>query len=188
MFHHVFTDYPIADLPPIPTGWRDVSWRNDACPCWEVSSQGETLYVFCDYADEDKRDYGPGVARFSISADRAGSRVNVFDSEFWDDIVAILEVPRLPVSLSGDVEVGRAPTALWAFLIAEDYVHTYRVGNLGWRLGERAMTGSWADDDGKTVEGWIVPLMAIDDVGNPMTADELMVSDGIDAEADRSRA
>lgn len=161
MFHSVFTDYPLVDLPPIPAGWRDVSWRNDACPCWEVLSQDETLYVFCDYADEDKRDYGPGVARFSISSVMGwdGSRVTVFDTDDWDELITVLEMPRLPVSLSSDVEIGRAPTALWAWLIAADYVQTYRMGDLGWRLGKRAASGTWIDDDGKTVEGWIVPLM-----------------------------
>jgi hypothetical protein len=163
--HHVFKDYPLTGIPTIPAGWSDVSWRNDACPCWRVESQGETLYVFADYSDEDKRDFGPGVSRFSISVDRDGSRVNVFDSEFWDDIVSILEVPRLPVSLSGDVEIGRAPTALWAWLLADDYVQTYRMGDLGWRLGKRAMAGTWIDDDGQTVDGWIVPLI-------PQTGDD----------------
>ena len=157
--HHVFSDYPLADIPAIPAGWSDVSWKNDACPCWEVSSQGETLYVFADYADPGKRDFGPRVARFSISLDRDGSRVTVYDSEFWGNIVSIIEAPRLPVSLSGDVDIGRAPTASWAWLLAEDYVSTYRMGDLGWRLAKRAMPGSWIDDDGQTVYGWIVPLM-----------------------------
>lgn len=161
MNHSVFTDYPLADIPLIPDGWRDVSWRNDACPCWEVSSQDETLYVFADYADEDKRDYGPGVARFSVSAETGwddGSRVTVFDTDDWDTLVAALEMPRLPVSLSGDVVIGFAPNRTWAWLLAESYYHAYRITDQGYRLGLPAR-GTWIDDDGETVEGWIVPLM-----------------------------
>jgi len=167
MFHSVFTDYPLADIPPIPAGWRDVSWRNDACPCWEVSSQGETLYVFADYADEDKRDYGPGVARFSITAVMGwdGSRVTVFDTDNWDELIAVLEMPRLPVSLSEDVEIGRAPTALWAWLIANDYFHSYRLKESGWLLAPRAMSGQWLDDDGMPRDGWIVALKDMYDFG-----------------------
>lgn len=158
--HHIFRDYPLADIPPIPAGWSDVSWRNDACPCWRVDSHGETLYVFADYADTRQRDFGPGVARFSVSADMAwdGSRSTVFDTDDWSALLAVLEMPRLPVSLSGDVVIGCAPNRTWAWLVAEAYFHSYRMGDQGHRLGLTSR-GTWIDDDGETVEGWVVPLM-----------------------------
>lgn len=48
----------------------------------------------------------------------------------------------------------------------------------------------WGERDGKY---WVVCLVRpvtqfCDHAGNPMTADEMMASDGIDDEADRSRA
>lgn len=160
-YHHVFADYALADIPPIPAGWSDVSWKNDACPCWRVDSQGSTFYVFADYADENKRDFGPGVARFSISADMAwdNSRATVFDTDDWDALITALEMPRLPVSLSDDVVIGVAPNKTWAWLVAEAYFESYRMSDQGHRLGLTSR-GTWIDEDnGQTVEGWIVPLM-----------------------------
>jgi hypothetical protein len=64
MMKYAFPDYDPATLPPIPSGWRDVSYKNDACPSWLANG----LHVFIDYADPDAREI-------------AGTRFHVLDEE-----------------------------------------------------------------------------------------------------------
>lgn len=59
-----FPDYPASDLPPIPEGFTDRSWRNEPCPCFIHEATG--LVLWCDYADRDKREWGD-APRFSLN-------------------------------------------------------------------------------------------------------------------------
>ena len=155
MNHSIFTDYPLSDFPPIPSGWVETSWRNDACPSFQFVADGETLRVFIDYADADRREC-PSVPRFGLTTEDG---CPVFETDSWDALLAETAKPRLPVSLEGDVVIGRASCAEWAFIVAENYFSEYRMADNGWQLGETVSLGEWIDDDGETVKGWIVPLM-----------------------------
>lgn len=61
-FREAFPDFDPATLPHIPAGWRDASWRNDACPFWHVSP---SLGVFIDFAKADDREWPEG-SRFMV--------------------------------------------------------------------------------------------------------------------------
>lgn len=52
-----FPDFPVSDLPEIPEGWIDQSWRNDACPFWLAPPK---TGIFVDYGDTAMRDFASG--------------------------------------------------------------------------------------------------------------------------------
>ncbi len=59
-----FPDYSVADMPAIPPEWNDVSWHNDACPCFEMG-----LYlIWIDYADQVNSET-QGMPRFGVASD-----------------------------------------------------------------------------------------------------------------------
>lgn len=47
--------------PPLPEGWRDSSYVNDACPSYERG----LLHVWIDHPDADQREWGP-CHRFAV--------------------------------------------------------------------------------------------------------------------------
>lgn len=51
-----FPDYPAHAIPVLPDGWRDNSWRNDACPCFHHDESGVVLW--CDYPAQEDREHG----------------------------------------------------------------------------------------------------------------------------------
>jgi len=63
-FQEEFPDYPVAQMPIIPAGWRDTSWRNDQCPSFTAHG----VQVFIDFADPNEREF-PESPRFIVSAD-----------------------------------------------------------------------------------------------------------------------
>lgn len=93
MIHDAFPDYPLADLPPIPAHWKDVSFRNDACPSFQVGG----LQVFVDYADDANREH-PGEPRFHVLTEDADS---VLATDSWDEV--ILAVGRYVSGISAYV-------------------------------------------------------------------------------------
>jgi len=58
-----FPDYD--DTLTLPQGWQDISWHNDACPCFELKLEGANYRVYCDYKDPNKRD-SLGSMRFVV--------------------------------------------------------------------------------------------------------------------------
>lgn len=59
------TEFPDFDLDvAIPASFEDVSWHNDAAPCWISAARRLALWV--DYADPDKREF-PEVSRFVLT-------------------------------------------------------------------------------------------------------------------------
>lgn len=58
-----FPDYPAADLPPIPDGFEDTSWHNDACPSFSNEAVG--LIVYVDYLDKAERE-NEATERFTL--------------------------------------------------------------------------------------------------------------------------
>lgn len=162
IYHHVFKDFPLADIPAIPAGWTDVSWHNDSCPAFGfVNAHGETMRVFVDYADASRRECA-GVPRFGLATEDG---CPIFETDNWDALLTEAAKPRFPVSLEGDVVIGSASCAERALIVAEEYLYAYRMSDIGWAVGKEVSFGEWIDDDGETVNGWIVPLM-------PQTGDD----------------
>lgn len=62
-FTDQFTDYPEADMPAMPAGFEDQSWKNDSCPSFHSDAKRLTIYV--DYKDDGMREI-PGFQRFMV--------------------------------------------------------------------------------------------------------------------------
>lgn len=59
-----FPDFPAADMPEIPFGFDDMSWRNDACPRFDSEALGLTLWI--DFKDPAQREIEHGGKRFTL--------------------------------------------------------------------------------------------------------------------------
>lgn len=49
-----FPDFPASDMPPLPEGFTDSSWHNDACP--SITNEALRMLVYIDYSDIEKRE------------------------------------------------------------------------------------------------------------------------------------
>jgi hypothetical protein len=78
-----FPLFPAADIPAIPAGWQDHSWRNDACPRFHIGP----LAIFTDYADASLRDC-EGSPRFSVQHIEACEEL--FASDDWNAVLAFV--------------------------------------------------------------------------------------------------
>lgn len=91
---HQFPEFDIATLPPIPSTWIDLSWRNDVCPSWAIGK----LRIWVDFADPKERDFEHGC-RFRIT-DEEVSEI-IFESNDWSEVLNFvflsnLELPEIP--------------------------------------------------------------------------------------------
>lgn len=85
-----FPDYPAADMPALPEGWTDSTWRNDACPSYAAFDQGEIrVRIWIDYADDVAREV-QGGARFVVThedwtrlADAQEVDSTVYEGDDW---------------------------------------------------------------------------------------------------------
>lgn len=82
-----FPDYPAAEMPAIPDGWKDISWHNDACPSFDAYG----YHVFVDYADPAKREF-PDTMRFVVmdEDEESGEQVCRVESDDWAHVVAFI--------------------------------------------------------------------------------------------------
>lgn len=89
-----FSDFPIADLPKIPDGWIDQSWRNDACPFWVAPP---STGIFVDYGDPAAREFvgGPRFVVVRLEADGTHpvhpDPEPLFASDDWTAVTAFVE-------------------------------------------------------------------------------------------------
>lgn len=89
-----FPDIPAADMPDIPKTWRDVSWHNDACPCFEFMAAGagdsnyQSAVVWIAERDPALREFQNGK-RFLITYYTDG-RLDCLDVLETDDWTAVL--------------------------------------------------------------------------------------------------
>lgn len=83
------TQFPdFTEMPAIPAGWTDTSWRNDASPSF-VPAPG--LLVWVDYANDEQREF-PGGRRFLVCrADAEGCYTgDLLDSDDWSEVLAFI--------------------------------------------------------------------------------------------------
>jgi len=71
MIRDAFPEYDTATLPPIPEHWKDISWRNDVCPSWQLN----TYQIFVNFEKPEDRETG-------------GERFSVCDIEFGDCLLS----------------------------------------------------------------------------------------------------
>ena len=89
-----FQDFDPATMPPIPEGWQDISWHNDACPSFLVDT-GVTggLTVFVDYADDVDREIREGT-RFCVLASigmDGENDITILETDEWSDVLRLVE-------------------------------------------------------------------------------------------------
>jgi|GEM_PF-3382758 len=102
-----FPDYPAADLPPLPPGAVDVSWRNDQCPSFTFPHLG--LTVWADYADPDAREFvgeeaGGRFGVYAVGPD--GDRLpgeHLADSDDFAEILAAMVGARFAQLVARDL-------------------------------------------------------------------------------------
>lgn len=84
-FQTEFPDFPATDMPAIPAGWTDQSWRNDSCPCFNT---GNGALVYVDFADTSLREIPDGT-RFNVQADPEihGHNETFLDTDIWDEVL-----------------------------------------------------------------------------------------------------
>ncbi|MDX0262906.1 hypothetical protein GOC60_17130 [Sinorhizobium meliloti] len=92
-FKTEFPGFDPATMPPLPEGFVDISWHNDACPSF--MDPKTRLRLFVDYADPAEREMTRGF-RFSLhTCDKDGDCLQpVIDSDDWGDIAAAIEKAR----------------------------------------------------------------------------------------------
>jgi hypothetical protein len=80
MINHAFPEYDTTTLPPIPTMWIDVSYRNDVCPSWIANE----FHIFVERANPEEREY-PEVERYTVLERETGGVL--LQSDNWDDVL-----------------------------------------------------------------------------------------------------
>lgn len=101
-FRTAFPDFHEADMPKIPEGFVDASWRNDACPSFWNSDARLTLWV--DYAEPALSEIFQNVAnpdgspdvyeRFALYAADANGMMEgdpLFITNDWPMMLAFIE-------------------------------------------------------------------------------------------------
>lgn len=76
-----FPDYPANEMPVIPTGFNDTSWKNDACPSF---SNGK-LIIWVDYPNEADREVS-GFGRYTVSGNGPE-----FSTDSWGAVLKFIE-------------------------------------------------------------------------------------------------
>jgi|LakMenE01Jun11ns_1017448.scaffolds.fasta_scaffold9235343_2 hypothetical protein len=87
-----FPDFPEADMPALPEGWEDISWRNDACPNFVNYKLGVALFV--DFAEPEKREIPeyPRFLAYPVYEDGtpASDQPAIAESEDFDTVMKII--------------------------------------------------------------------------------------------------
>jgi hypothetical protein len=93
-YYEEFPEFPAVDMPEefMMHPWRDISWHNDACPCFErsIPNSERVVRVYVDYVEPENREF-EGVGRFVVYdyADAEGDMESPCFSS--DSLVAALD-------------------------------------------------------------------------------------------------
>lgn len=87
-FREEFPDFDAETLPKMPEVWKDQSWHNDACPCFNTKTG---YIVFIDFADAAVREITDSK-RFTVIADPEIHNHNeaVLDTDDWAEVLAFV--------------------------------------------------------------------------------------------------
>lgn len=149
-FRKEFPDFPPASMPWIPPTWEDISWHNDACPCFDAGN-GRLVYV--DYADEAKREWR-GAHRFTVLFDpRDNTEIRtLLTTDSWREVVALISGGMSLADIKAAVEAGY--TVHWAntaYEVIKDSIGQWLVAYE--RGTSRACYWGLTHIDGVTVNG-----------------------------------
>ena len=108
-----FPEFAPATMPDIPAAWRDVSWHNDACPCFEAmrddkGSNWKACLVWIDFADPALRDV-PNGQRFTVTFVNDGAEsMIILETDSWAEVLAYLN-PRTTLGAAYAETIGYNP-------------------------------------------------------------------------------
>lgn len=90
-----FPDYPEKDMPKLPEGWTDRSWRQEPTPCFIHEATGIILWI--DYPPHMRQDDEVDCERFFAQRclekhPEAGWQMNELADLFATDDVAQMEI------------------------------------------------------------------------------------------------
>lgn len=87
-FQTEFPNFRVADMPAIPAGFEDRSWRNDACPTFINESAGLMLWI--DFANPDDREH-EDVKRFGLCEYNDGIGDEIVMTDDWSEVLSTIE-------------------------------------------------------------------------------------------------
>jgi hypothetical protein len=94
-FQTEFPDYPVADMPAMPThgDFIDTSWHNDTCP--SIASDPLGLHIWIDFADKLLREFKDG-RRFIVVRQEHGIKTGdtVIETDDWEEVLGVIEHER----------------------------------------------------------------------------------------------
>jgi hypothetical protein len=80
------------DIPQIPEGFADMSWRNDVCPSFTRKlNETQEMVLWVDFADENRRECGG--RQFTLVIQEIDNEtdpldfVSEFDTNSWDEML-----------------------------------------------------------------------------------------------------
>lgn len=81
-----FPDYPIATMPPLPSSWTDMSWRNESAPSFGpcTGPMGEAVQIWIDYADPSLRENADGERFTLCRRDASGELETIYAGNDYD--------------------------------------------------------------------------------------------------------
>lgn len=109
-----FPDFPAADMPDIPTTWRDVSWHNDACPCFEFMAAGpsdsnyQSAIVWIAERDPAAREFQTGKRFYICYREGETETLDVLETDDWAEVLAYT-APRETIAAAYIETVGYNP-------------------------------------------------------------------------------
>jgi hypothetical protein len=94
-----FPYFPRNDIPDLGADWEDVSWHNDACPCFY--NRDRNLYAWIGPTNKDLCDHSLDGERIQIvRGDSNGDNTGYYnegpiaEGNQWSEILAQLESPK----------------------------------------------------------------------------------------------
>lgn len=102
-YREEFPDFPPETMPAIPAAFLDISWHNDACPCFESAEL--RLILFVDYADKALSEFPhPETPRFTLHDFIDGeTRDFIKSSDDWADILAHIVARQFAIEIKKDI-------------------------------------------------------------------------------------
>lgn len=124
------TEFPDFKLDvPIPAGFIDNSWHNNAMPCWVRELPDDQMMVlWIDYADPALRDH-PNNARFVLHVTDS-SLTDIYEnfaSDNYEDVLNCLSDYFPYIHLSHD-QLRKAHSELWNLVPDNDHARNFQ----GW--------------------------------------------------------
>lgn len=84
-----FPDYDLSTLPRrFPAGFKDSSYRNDACP--SIWNEERGLLIYLDYKNDTDREHSGGV-RFFLVREHDGNPL--YETDEWAMMCGLFNAP-----------------------------------------------------------------------------------------------